>query len=325
MDKLLSIIVPVFNVERYISKCIESLFCQGLSDDCFEVIIVNDGTKDNSMELISNVVSQHTNVKIINQKNQGLSMARNNGLAHAVGRYVMFVDSDDFLIDNSLSVILPKALDSSVDLVIADYVKMTDNDIEQSSAIISSQSIQSTMLYGREAFLHCLKPDQCFVWRALYRRAFLEENHLNFISGLYFEDIPFSVECYLKTEKTILYPIPLYVYRQHSNSIVSTVNKKKIIDFNRVIAYVFALQKSMCLSKGESNKLSDIAFSTFSIEMWYLIHEKGMYSYRREIVRDLKERVPNLFFENGLEQYLTSIFFKWMPYTYLKIRYLLGK
>lgn len=325
MDKQLSIIVPVYNVERYILKCINSLFCQGLSDDSFEVIIINDGTKDNSMELISNVVSQHTNVRIINQKNQGLSMARNNGLANAVGRYVMFVDSDDFLIDNSLSILLPKALDSSVDMMIADYVKMNDEVIEHSSAIVPSHSIQSTMLLGRDAFLYCLKPNQCYVWRALYRRGFLEENHLNFIPGLYFEDIPFSVECYLKTKKSILYPIPLYVYRQHSNSIVSTVNKNKMMDFNRVIAHLFSLQKSMCISKKEHNKLSDIAFSTFSIEMWYLIHEKGMYDFRREIVMDLKERVPDLFFGNGLKQYVISTFFKWIPYTYLKIRYLLGK
>ena len=324
MDKQLSIIVPVFNVERYIYKCVESLFCQGLSDDFFEVIIVNDGTKDNSMDTITNIVSQHINVRIINQQNQGLSMARNNGLAHAVGRYVMFVDSDDFLIDNSLSVLLTKALDSSVDLLIADFVKMTDKDIEKFSAVIPSQSIQSTMLYGKDAFLYCLKPDQCYVWRVLYRRGFLEENHLHFISGLYFEDIPFTVECYLKTEKTLFYPIPLYVYRQHSDSIVSTINKNKVIDFNRVIAYVFAFQKSMCLSKGEKNKLSDIAFSTFSIEIWYLIHEKGVYDFRREVVKDLKERVPGLFFGNGIKQYLTSIIFKWMPYSYLKIRYLLG-
>ena len=325
MDKLLSIIVPVFNVERYISKCVESIFCQGLSDDCFEVIIVNDGTKDNSIERISNIISQHTNVRIINQKNQGLSVARNNGLANAVGRYVMFVDSDDFLIDNSLSIILPKALDSSVDLMIADFVKKNDEDIEHFSAIIPSHSIQSTMLYGRDAFLYCLKPNQCYVWRALYRRGFLEENHLNFIPGLYFEDIPFSVECYLKTKKSILYPIPFYVYRQRSNSIVSTVNKNKMMDFSRVIAHVFSLQNSMCLSKKEHYKLSDIAFSTFSIQMWYLIHEKGIYDFRKEIVKDLKDKVPDLFFGNGLKQYLISILFKWMPFTYLKIRYLIGK
>ena len=83
----LSIIVPVYNVEKYIRPCIESIFRQGLDSNLFEVIVINDGTKDNSMEMITDIISQHSNITVINQDNQGLSVVRNNGIAAAKGEY----------------------------------------------------------------------------------------------------------------------------------------------------------------------------------------------------------------------------------------------
>ena len=81
----LSIIVPVYNVEKYIRTCIESIYRQRLDDSCFEVIIVNDGTQDRSMEVIEDIIEKHTNISIINQENLSLSVARNNGIAAAKG------------------------------------------------------------------------------------------------------------------------------------------------------------------------------------------------------------------------------------------------
>ena len=90
----LSIIVPIYNVEKYIRTCIESIFNQGLSDDNFELILVNDGTPDKSMEVISDIIQNHNNVQIINQPNQGPSIARNKGIQKATGKYLYFIDSD---------------------------------------------------------------------------------------------------------------------------------------------------------------------------------------------------------------------------------------
>ena len=94
----LSIIVPVYQVEQYIRPCIESIFNQGLDDDRFEVIIVNDGTKDRSMEVIADIIEQHKNVTVFNQENQSLSVARNVGIATAEGEYILMPDSDDMLV-----------------------------------------------------------------------------------------------------------------------------------------------------------------------------------------------------------------------------------
>ena len=126
--KSLSIILPVFKVENYIRECLESVFRQGLPDTVFEVILVNDGTPDNSIGVISDIANQHDNIIILNQENKGVSCARNTGLAKAQGEYVYFVDPDDLLIDNSLSALLPKIISSKVDVLMAKFVKFADGE-----------------------------------------------------------------------------------------------------------------------------------------------------------------------------------------------------
>ena len=91
----LSIIVPVYNVEKYIRTCIESIFRQGLDEDCFEVIIVNDGTQDKSMDVIADIIHRHSNIIVIEQESQGVSVARNRGIEMARGEFLIMPDSDD--------------------------------------------------------------------------------------------------------------------------------------------------------------------------------------------------------------------------------------
>ena len=100
--KQLSVIIPVYNVEKYVYECVDSVFRQGLDENIFEVIIVNDGTMDNSMSVIKELIASHSNIIVISQENQGLSVARNKGLAIAEGEYILMPDSDDLLIENSL-------------------------------------------------------------------------------------------------------------------------------------------------------------------------------------------------------------------------------
>ena len=164
---LLSIIVPVFNVEKYIRLCIETIYRQKLDEECFEVIIVNDGTMDKSMEVIEDIIVEHKNIVVINQENQSLSVARNNGIAAAKGEYILMIDPDDLLIENSLSRLLDLALEEEVDLLVADFLEMNSDLITSSSSYVQQNRFEFTKKSGIQLFVEDLNPNQCYVWRTL--------------------------------------------------------------------------------------------------------------------------------------------------------------
>ena len=316
---LLSIIVPVYKVEQYIRPCILSIFNQNLNDSDFELVLVDDETPDNSFERINDIIDSHNNITILRQQNAGLSAARNTGLKSAKGDYVLFVDSDDLLVPKQLCRLLDKAIEETPDLLITKFIKLTDHEIERWSHE-KKQDCEFQIKTGTSAFIDDLNPQQCYVWRTIYRRQFLLENNLFFIPGLYFEDVPFTTICYITAKKCILTSTLLYIYRQRQGSIVSSITKEKLLHLNRVVEYLWDLKQNNSFSIQVNQKLEDTIFTTFSICLWYLSHDKAIWQYRKEVIRDLRQRIPSLKFTNGLKQRLISLAFNHCPNTYLYFR-----
>ena len=311
--------MPVYNVEQYIRPCLESVLNQELNEMEYEVILVNDGSQDDSFGQIQDIIDGHRNIIRIDQDNQGLSGARNTGLLHAKGDYILFVDSDDLLVKNSVAYLLQIAENTSADLVVADFLKMSDEDILEFHPDCSQVCcIQEKS--GSELFMEDLRPDQNYVWRTLYRRLFLEENHLKFIHGICYEDMPFTPECYLKANKCIRTSCILYLYRMGHNSITSTMTPKKALDLNKVIARIWELKDMETISQDERQRLLDNLFATFSFALWCISHNQDVLTERKAIIRDLRKRVPDLWFSHGIKQLLVSSLFRLFPNTYLKLR-----
>lgn len=315
----LSIIVPVYNVEKYVHACIESIYHQNLDEDIFEVIIVNDGTKDRSMEVIQDLISQHSNITVINQENRGLSVARNNGLAKAKGEYILMPDSDDLLIKNSLGVLLEKALESKADMVIADFLERSDEEIKHIDNV-AQKHLKVKEKTGVQLFFEDLNPRQCFVWRTLYRRAFLQENNLTFIPGIRYEDAPFTHECYLKAGKCLRVSRLLYVYRKGHVSITFSFDKKKAHDLVVVIAETWKLRLMEGLSPAVRKKLEDNVFAIFSLLIYFMLYGMKDAKERQEIFQALRDTVPDLNFSNGRKQEVTWFLFKLSPKLYFALR-----
>jgi glycosyltransferase involved in cell wall biosynthesis len=318
----LSIIVPVYNVESYIRPCIESVFKQRLDEADFEVIIVNDGTPDNSMEMIADIIAAHQNITVINQENQGLSVARNNGIAAAKGEYILMPDSDDLLIENSLKPLLEKALETKVDLVVADFLTMTDEEIDDFHNKDFQQSeLQFKRIVGEQIYLEVLNPYHCYVWRTLYRREFLVKEGLISYPGLRYQDIPFTHECYLKANNCICSNIHLNIYRIWPGSSTNAYKFENSKHFITAIALTWKLRQIEGLSSNLLYKLEEnvyISFRTMIYNTLYGIKEK---KDRYALMNYINFQAPDINFTHSIQQRVITFLIKRMPHLFINLYY----
>ena len=318
----LSIIIPVCNVEQYIGPCLESIYRQGLDDDVFEVIVVNDGSTDRSMNVVEDVKSRHHNIHVITQDNAGPSVSRNVGMEKATGEYVLFVDSDDLLMDNGLSVLLQKALDTSAEMVVSDYIRMNDDEITTQSQY-DAKLTDSLMVEksGLDYYVEDYDPAKgSFIWRILYKRSFLNENHIRLVPGVYYEDIPFLQECFLKARRVIGIHLLYYIYRIRQRSCTYSFTLKNAMDYNTSIANSWELTRLSNLPEKVRHQQKKNIYLFFNYAIDCIIGVFRDPSDRKKIVDDLREKVPALSFEGGVGPRVVSVLFRTMPYQYIQWR-----
>ncbi len=316
----LSIIIPVCNVEQYIGPCLESIYRQGLSDGDFEVIVVNDGSTDNSMKVVEDIRLHHHNIQIIHQDHAGPSVCRNEGMEMAKGEYVSFVDSDDLLMDNGLTVLLKKALDTSADMVVADFMRLNDDEITSvyDSQVTDSQVVDKT---GLDYYVEDYDPGVgSFIWRILYKRTFLNENHIRLEPGVYYEDIPFLQECYLKAQRVIGVHLLYYIYRIRQRSCTYSFTMKNAMDYNTAIANSWRLTEMGNLPERVVTRQKKNIYLFFNYAVDCIIGVFGDPSERKKIVDDMIRKVPDLRFTGGVGPEVVSALFRTMPHTYIRWR-----
>ena len=318
----LSIIFPVYNVEKYVRKSFESIFKQGLDDADYEVIIVNDGTKDRSMEMIADIISQHKNITVINQENQGLSVARNNGIKVAKGEYILMPDSDDLLIENSLKPLLEKALETKVDLVVADFLTMTDEEIENFyKEEFKQPELQYKKVVGEQIYLELLNPRQCFVWRTLYRKEFLITQGLSFYPGLRYQDIPFTHECYLKANNCIRTNIHLNIYRSWPGSATNAYKFENSKHFITAIALTWQLRQIEGLSSDLLYKIEENVYISFRAMIYDTLHSIKEKNDRYALMDYVNFQAPDLNFTHSIQQRLITMMIKKAPHFFINTYY----
>ena len=325
MRKLLSIIIPVYNSEKYIYDCISSIFRQGLQEDLFEIILVNDGTQDNSIGVLSDLIMQHNNITVLNQDNQGVSVARNYGLTKAVGEYIYFMDADDLLVNNSLVTLIQKTIDSSVDILMANYIKFEDGNL-RTEMISPCQHYSFEEKSADKAYIEDLSPYECYIWRMIIRRKFLIDNSIVF-KPFWYEDTLFCQECFLKAKTFMKTSWQLYLYRMHPGSFTSSMTVQKMLDLNSALSSLLKLKDLVELPAVCRTRLMDNVFISFNYGLWCIVHNNCLYNDRNIIVSDLKQKIPpsKFIFTGSPKQIIVSYAFRFVPFFYLWLRYLLNK
>lgn len=235
----LSIIVPVYNVADYLPKCLKSLLA--LKDIDKEIILVNDGSTDNSFEIMEKFKNDNKNViKIITQDNMGLSEARNSGLKIATGKYIYFIDSDDYIDTKKFEIFFTKTKQENLDIGIANGYREYENGKLKKIYIGKENKI---ILNGDKFLEYCIKNKMARseVCLKIYNNKFLKKNNLFFEKKLIHEDMLYSVISTLKACRVKYYDIYFYYYFQRKTSISNTKTDKndihKLYIINKLLEY----------------------------------------------------------------------------------------
>lgn len=234
--KKVSVIIPVYNVENYLRKCLDSLVNQTLKD--IEIIVVNDGTLDNSQEIIDEYVKKYPKkVVSIIQENGGQGAARNTGLLHAKGEYIGYVDSDDYVEENMYEELYKKAKEEDSDIVICG-----NNVVKENYEFLSKEDVDKEFLLGKMA-----------VWNKIYKKNIIVDNKIQFRSKVWYEDLDFTMKVYFSSKKISYVDKPLYNYLLREGSTMNNNNIKRNLElieaFDSLIDY--------CKDKKIYNKAKD--------------------------------------------------------------------
>ena len=266
-----SIIVPVYQVEKYIRQCIDSILAQTFTD--FELILVDDGSKDRSGQICDEYAGMDKRVKVIHQKNSGAAAARNSGMDQAIGDYFLFVDSDDYVVPTMVECLYEKVVKEKADIAVCNYLYFFENDREKDF----STSIKSEVLPGTEIFYNRKNERNYGIWTVVWNKLYRKETvgKVRFRFGRYFEDEFWANDIYQMDIKVVTIPECLYYYRQHDESTM----KQKSIQKNFDVIEALQERIDIYLQKPE---YAHQAYKVLIFSLEYLSESKRLITNKNE-------------------------------------------
>lgn len=273
----ISVIIPIYNVEKYLRRCLDSVLNQTFTD--WQAICVNDGSPDNSDKILDEYAKKDSRFIVVNKKNGGLSDARNVGMEHATGDYILYLDSDDFIHPQTMEIAYSLAVRDGSDIVSFTYdriyrpqlmvrykLKMdTDNvvprrihkkyDVEK----IKTRVTDDVYAYATERTHNKFNPKRkwlikhCQVWKNLYKRELIQD--IPFIKGILFEDFPWWSRVMLRNPRVTIAPLPLYFYIPNFGGIVLSAKQLRIM-------------QSLCTGIADAYGAYKENATDYQMEMW---------------------------------------------------------
>lgn len=320
-NTLLSIIIPLYNCEKYIAQCLDSIFRQEMNESEFEVIIVDDGCKDNSYAIVSEYAKNHDKMIIVKQENQGVACARNNGIEKAQGDYITFVDADDMLVEGSLGELLKIAIDNKADIVKGKHVEVPQEADYKEYRKNDGRGLSVESMTGEDAVVKVTKLKEGYCWGYLLSRKLIVENELTFPPKVSFmEDWAFITQALLKCRRFANTNFLFYLYRHNVSSCVANMSTEKLLFGCRSIDIV--AKAAMHTDGAVKRKLIDNVFANINIILWYTIHYRRIFRDRNEITKVLSQMMKSIEAQH-IPKNLKP--FKLFPSMYVLIRHLMAK
>lgn len=317
IQKELSVIVPIFNTERYLSRCMDSLLSQSVAK---EILLVDDGSTDRSYEIAKGYCEKNPCIQLLRQKNQGQSVARNRALSMARGEYVFFCDSDDFIDTESLPELYRLCKENDLDMIKTGW-RTIFKDHTQLNLPPADVLELGTVLSAEKYFQETIQDWYNVIpWNGLFRRSFLQRNHLLFPEGIQFEDNTFHLKALLSERQARIMQVemPFYnVWIRSESTTTAIPNPKKVYDQLQNIALMNEFIETAGLPKEllpqAKRAVSSLAFTMTSY--YYRVDKK----YRKE----LSSAIPKSVLREGI-QYSQTAFQKYKLSAFLYCRPILN-
>lgn len=282
-----SIIIPIYNVEKYISECLDSVCNQTLKE--IEILCIDDCGKDNSINIVKEYLKKDNRIKIIrHDKNKGLSGARNTGIRNAIGEYIGFVDSDDYISLNFYENLYNLAKKENADIVQSflklyyDDTKLCEDyclnkEIEKFDSRI--QNIEKLDIYFNAAM----------VWNKIFKTDLILQNNIFFPEGLYWEDNPFTIQAAYYANKIIPEINSTYFYRQRPGSIITIGNEKSYFDMLKIHNSMIDFINSINLDKKSYNNIFNRFMSRLDLDFEKLQTNQDLKHLTKRYVKEWKK------------------------------------
>lgn len=227
-NELVSVIVPIYNVEKYLKRCLDSIVNQTYKN--IEIICIDDGSPDNSIDILRAFEKKDNRIKIIRQKNMGLSGARNTGIDIAKGKYIIFVDSDDYIELDMIELMLGRIKNSDIDLVVCGTANHIGTIVKKEELYnFKKKEIKNGILYFKENYKLKYRFANC--WNKMYKTEIIKSNNIEFPIGKLYEDLLFVFKYLINCKKVVIEPKALYNYIVSRDGAITTkINKNDMPD-----------------------------------------------------------------------------------------------
>ncbi len=268
----LSYIVPVYNVEKYLRECVDSILAQTFDD--YEIILVDDASPDGCPRICDEYAEKYPNtVKVIHQENKGLAGARNTGFREATGDYIYFFDSDDFFVNDGVAHIYEKAVENDADILQNSFIMFNESQKQGKPfrSVFSTEKVYDNQEIKKKVCVSTTERSAVFVWRNIYKRDFLVKNGIMFDESLrMIEDSPFNTLAFLKAERVVAADEPIYAYRIRKDSLQRT---KYVKDYDLIMNRQWKLKLKYFSENSDNDPLfySDIAEFTIKTNLPVLL------------------------------------------------------
>lgn len=297
-NPLITIIVPIYNVEKYLKRCLNSIINQTYKN--LQIILVDDGSIDKCGNICDEYQKKDERIEVIHKKNGGLSEARNDGILKARGEYIGFVDGDDYISENMYYNMCKHILDTNSDVCICNFYNVKNNN-----EFIKNEHSGEIKTYNKHEILEKILIDkeiQSYAWNKLYKKELFY--NVKYPKGKMYEDIETTFFLLEKCEKIVVTDEPEYYYIDRDDSIVKNIKEQTIIDYIDIISerYDYIEKKYRNLKRYNNYYLIRTLITAYN-DIFYL---KNISENLRKKIENLHEKVNNLLEEN--ESDIISLF-----------------